>query len=219
LPLPAKKAGEAFMRSVSRLVQEAVERNVTRFVPPENVLRFAHGHSWNIGRSGLTTDSGGFETIRADLLVDKERVRSNDLGYLLEIVAQQAATFTEGSEQMLVGKADQAAEEAGNVLSSSEGSFPESFLEALKSVKFSANADGTVNRPSVLIHPDVAAKLEEELESRGPAYRLEVEAVKLEKSAEAVREELARLSKYEGFAARREGGESTEGDQTGQGGG
>ena len=45
---PASEASEAFTRSLAEMVQAIMDQNRARFVPPENVLRFRHGESWNI---------------------------------------------------------------------------------------------------------------------------------------------------------------------------
>jgi hypothetical protein len=204
IPFPASEASEAFTRSLAEMAQAIVDQNRARFVSPENVLRFRHGEGWNIRRADASEDVGSFKKIEVLKLIGKDRIVSNDLDALLAFVRETAKEFSEHDERLMIETVSQAAEQSGNEVSASEtGSPARSYLEALKSLTFSADKEGNVNMPQLVLSPEGEKMLWADLEGQGPAYDLEVKAVQLEKAAEAVREELNRLSRYEGFDERR----------------
>ena len=200
IPFPASEASEGFTRSLEELTQALVDQNRARFIPPENILRFRHGEGWNIRRADASEDVGSFKEIEVLQSIGKDRIISNDLTALLEFVRATVKELSERNERLIIETIAQAAEQSGNEVPASEvGSPAESYLEALKRIKFSADREGNVNMPQLMLPPEDEKKLQEDPRGQGPAFDLEVEAVKLEKGAEAVREELNRLSRYEGF--------------------
>jgi hypothetical protein len=202
IPFPASEASEAFTRSLAEMAQAIVDQNRARFVSPENVLRFRHGEGWNIRRADASEDVGSFKKIEVLKLIGRDRIVSNDLDALLAFVRETAKEFSEHDERLMIETVSQAAEQSGNEVSET-GSPARSFLEALKSLTFSADKEGNVSLPQLVISPEGEKMLRADAEGQGPAYDLEVKAVQLEKAAEAVREELNRLSHYEGFDERR----------------
>jgi hypothetical protein len=204
IPFPASEASEAFTRGLAEMAQAIVDQNRARFVSPENVLCFRHGEGWNIRRADASEDVGSFRKIEVLKLIGKDRIVSNDLDALLAFVRETAKELSEHDERLMIETVSQAAEQSGNEVSASEtGSPARSYLEALKSLAFSADKEGNVSLPQLVLSPEGEKMLRADLEGQGPAYDLEVKAVQLEKAAEAVREELKRLSRYEGFDERR----------------
>ncbi len=175
---------------------------MARLIPPENVLRFRHGEACNIRRADATADVGRFQTVDVEQSVRHEDFVNNNLGKLLEIFRDYIRGFTQKNEEMVVETTAAAAESTGNEVSVSEaGSWAEAFLESLEKIKLSADRHGNVNMPQILVSPETGEEMRAELESQGPAYERRVEAVLREKVEEARREELARLSNYEGIGA------------------
>lgn len=175
---------------------------MARFIPPENVLRYRHGEAWSIRRADASTDVGRFKTVDVLQLVHHEDFVNNDLRKLLEIFQEYIQEFTRKNEELVVETTMTAAESAGNEVSASgPGSWAEAFLQSLEKIKLSADRHGNVNMPQILVHPETGEEMRAELESQGPSYERRVEAILREKAEEARREELARLSNYEGFNA------------------
>jgi hypothetical protein len=204
IPFPAGEDSEEFTRSLAESTQAIVDQNRARFIPPENILRFRHGEGWNIRRADSSEDVGSFKEIEVLQSIGKNRIMSNDLSALLEFVRAMVKELSERDERLMIETITRAAEQSGNEVSAPEvGSPAESFLEALKSIKFSADKEGNVSLPQLILTPEIERKMREDPRGQGPAFDLEVKAVQLEKSAEAVREELNRLSSYEGFDERR----------------
>lgn len=197
VPFPVGKAGAEFTQAVMDRIQRLVEANMARFIPPENVLRYRHGKAWSIGRADASTDVGWFKTVDLVRSVHHEEFVNNDLGKLLEIFQEYIQGFTQKNEEMVVEATAAAAESAGNEVS---GSWSEVFLESLEKIKLSADRHGNVNMPQILVHPETGEEMRAELESQGPAYERRVETILHEKAEEARREELARLSNYEGIS-------------------
>jgi hypothetical protein len=204
IPFPASEASEGFTRSLAESTQALVDQNRARFIPPENILRLRHGEGWNIRRTDASEDIGSFEEIEALQSIGKDRILSNDLNALLEFVQAMVKELSERDERLMIETIARAAELSGNEVSAPEAGSPaESFLEALKRVKFSADKEGKVSKPQLILSPETEKEMREDPRGQGPAFDLEVKAVTLEKEAEAVREELHRLSRYESFGEHR----------------
>lgn len=202
VPYPAGGAGTEFTQGVADRIQRLVEANMARLIPPENVLRYRHGEAWSIGRADASTDVGRFKTVDVVRSVRHEDFVNNNLGKLLEIFHDYIRGFTQKNEEMVVETTAAAAESAGNEVSvSGAGSWAEAFLESLEKIKLSADRHGNVNMPQILVSPETGEEMRAELERQGPAYERRVEAVLREKVEEARREELARLSNYEGIGS------------------
>lgn len=204
IPFPADEASEGFTRSLAESTQALVDQNRARFIPPENILRFRHGEGWNIRRADASEDIGSFKDIEVLQSIGKDRILSNDLNALLEFVQAMVKDFSERDERLMIETIARAAEQSGNEVSAPEvGSPAESFLEALKRIKLSADKEGNVSTPQLILTPEIEKKMREDPRGQGLAFDLEVKAITLEKEAEAVREELHRLSRYEGFDEQR----------------
>jgi hypothetical protein len=204
IPFPASEASEGFTRSLAESTQALVDQNRARFIPPENILGFRHGEGWNIRRADASEDVGSFKVIEVLQSIGKDRILSNDLNALLEFVQAMVKELSERDERLIIENIARAAEQSDSEVSAPEAGSPaESFLEALKRVKFSADKEGNVSKPQLILSPETEKKMREDPRGQGPAFDLEVKAVTLEKEAEAVREELHRLSRYEGFGQRR----------------
>ena len=204
IPFPASEASEGFTRSLAESTQALVDQNRARFIPPENILRLRHDEGWNIRRTDASEDIGSFEEIEALQSIGKDRILSNDLNALLEFVQAMVKELSERDERLMIETIARAAELSGNEVSAPEAGSPaESFLEALKRVKFSADKEGKVSKPQLILSPETEKEMREDPRGQGPAFDLEVKAVTLEKEAEAVREELHRLSRYESFGEHR----------------
>jgi hypothetical protein len=204
IPFPASEASEGFTRSLAESTQALVDQNRTRFIPPENILRLRHGEGWNIRRTDASEDIGSFEEIEALQSIGKDRILSNDLNALREFVQAVVKELSERHERLMIETIARAVEQSGNGVSAPEAGSPaESFLETLKRVKFSADKEGNVSKPQLILSPETEKEMREDPRGQGPAFDLEVKAVTLEKEAEAVREELDRLSRYESFGEHR----------------
>ena len=201
IPFPASEASEGFTRSLEELTQALVDQNRARFIPPENILRFRHGEGWNIRRADASEDVGSFKEIEVLQSIGKDRIISNDLTALLEFVRATVKELSERNERLIIETIAQAAEQSGNEVSGVRGGLPGRIL--LGSAKayqvFRRIAEGNVNMPQLMLPPEDEKKLQEDPRGQGPAFDLEVEAVKLEKGAEAVLGRTNRLSRYEGF--------------------
>lgn len=200
VPFPAGKAGAEFTQAVMDRIQRLVEANMARFIPPENVLRHRHGEGWSIGRADASTDVGRFKKVDVVRSVHDEDFVNNELGKLLEIFQEYIQEFTQKNEKMVLETTAAAAKSVGNEVSGS-GSWAEAFLQSLGKIKLSADKYGNVNMPQIVVNPETGEEMRADLESQGPAYERRVEAVLREKVEEARREELARLSNYEGIGA------------------
>ena|SRR5215216_3120011 len=175
---------------------------MARFIPPENVLRFRHGKGWSIRRADASADVGGFKTIQIPGSIDHQSLVDNDLAMLLESVLGFVEDFNRQNEELMVETTMAAAQSSGNEVSAPEsGSWPEAFLASLEKIKLSVDQHGEVSMPQIIVHPETADEMRAELESQGPDYQRKVNALLSQKVEEARREELVRLSNYEGFDA------------------
>lgn len=124
-------------------------------------------------------------------------IAQNDLTVLVRFPTQLVEAMHGSAMKSLYGKVGRAVEEVGNVISAGGQPFtPELFLELLRRVDFGVDKEGRVTLPQLHLHPDVAKNVIPLLESQGPDFAAEVDAIKAVKEAEAREREVARKARF-----------------------
>jgi hypothetical protein len=199
-PWPADTMWSGLMRELGRVLQEEIERRLAVFISPQNWLRFRHGDRWNIRRADASEDTGEFQTLQTLLPMSHEDVVRNDLDTLAETMATQANLLAQQNAGLILKRADEAVEDTGNEVSFEEaGSFAEGYLEMLRKSMFSADSEGRVSPPNMLVSEESGPEIEHRRAEQGAAFKLHEQEIMHQKAAEALRRERERLSKYEGF--------------------
>jgi hypothetical protein len=193
------------MQEFSRALQAAVDQQ-RQGTGLGNTLSVRHGDVFSVGRADVLEE---FRTLETMVPMDKEDVLRNDLGELMEAMVTQTKGFVEQTEALMREMFDEAVESTGNKVTFPKDESPvEAYLEALRMGDFTVVGEGQVIPPLIYFDdPADEVELMRRLaaEMRKPEYRVRVQEIFREKSAEAIRKEHERLSKYEGFGEAEDG--------------
>ena len=198
IPFPADKGAKEFTLALVGAVRERTDMLIGNVLSQDNIQTFYHGEGWI--DQGDDSPRGTFELSQVEHLIKAEDIANFKLSVLLNFIEAIAQGLFKNMMQVLYARVNEAVESTGNVVSAAEaGSTAAAFLEMLRKLEFGVDKEGKVSLPQIHLHPNNAAKFEEELKNQGRAFHLEAEVIKSEKIADALRREQQRLAKFKGF--------------------
>jgi hypothetical protein len=196
IPAPTLRESAEFQSALNQFLARYVQDSLSHMVAPENKLRLHHGRGWG-GGEGSGSSEGSFKLSSAETSVPFETVVTNDVAALPRFVAALAESIASGMKKNIYAAVSAASERTGNVVSAkSAGSPAQVFLQMLQTIEFGVNSKGEVSLPAMHVSPEMGKKMLDDLNAQGPEFKEEVERIKREKSAEALRREQERLDKY-----------------------
>jgi len=126
-----------------------------------------------------------------------DRLRANDTSLISDFVGKTADGMSGQALQTLMNEMADVTSETGNTISITKaGSLADAYLQMIKTTEPIVDGEGKVPLPTVY-PPELAKKLERELEERGPEFRKEVENARIEKEQQALASEAERLARYD----------------------
>jgi len=193
----SKGADEAaFEVSFTRLLSKLQERSRRMFVGERNVLRLNHGQSWQHSARDPEPETS-LSVISAEWTIPFQPLADNDLGLIgLTLLPLNEEVEKQFSHSMygVVGKA---AEKAGNVVDArKEGSFGLAMLEMFKKIELGVDRDGKVSMPQMHVGPDLYDRLPDEIAKTPPEVEAEIEQLKAQKIADALKREAERKANF-----------------------
>jgi hypothetical protein len=124
-------------------------------------------------------------------------VLTNDVAALPRFITALAETIVSEMKKNIYATVSAASDRTGNVVSvKAAGSPAQAFLQMLQAINFGVNSKGEVSLPAMHLSPEMGKEMLDDLNAQGEGFREEVERIKREKSAEALRREQERLDKY-----------------------
>jgi hypothetical protein len=197
IPAPALHQSAEFQAALSKFLAKHVENSLSDMVAPENKLRLHHGRSWGGGGQDTGSSEGTFKMTSAETMVPFESVLRNDMTALPHYIATLAETIVGEMKRNVYATVSAASERVGNVVSVKDAGSPaQAFLQMLQTIEFGVNSKGEVSLPAMHLSPEMHKKMLDDLSAQGPEFQAEVERIKKEKTAEALRREQERLDKY-----------------------
>jgi hypothetical protein len=197
VPFPAVSASREFIGQMGVFLRAIVDGLVGGMIPKENVETFYHGRSFVYQQDDLSSHQGTFETRSAGDELDLESILSGDLQALPKFLEGLATNFDRQMKQLLFQRVGEAAESVGNTVDARQHkSIAEAYLEMFRKVEFGVDKEGNISRPELVLHPNTARRLQEELSKQGPEFRQAIQELTNQKIADALRRERERLSKF-----------------------
>jgi hypothetical protein len=187
---------EAFDRRLEEFIRDFIEAKIAEIIAQENTGQYYHGSSFSHQREDGSTQTGPFEESRSEAAVRHEDIVNFRLASLPEFISQMAGGFFGAMMTRMYEVVGEAAESVGNVVDGRDKSLAEAFLESLRQVEFGVDRDGHVTRPQIHMHPSLATRMRDELESQGPEFHEEVARLQAEKTEAALEKERIRLSRF-----------------------
>ncbi|MDP9687701.1 UNVERIFIED_ORG: hypothetical protein J2W82_001357 [Pseudomonas mohnii] len=195
-PFPFDAQAELVMKAFMKATGERLDQARRRLGGGDEVQRFSHGGSWQSHHSYAPDRIDQMQTIEHETRFRFEDIMEGRLDVIErtvdEISNSMANSFAKAFYQMI----SDTCEESGNVIDGSTGSLGEQMLKAIEQVEYSVGRDGQVSLPEFRMHPSLAKRLHSDPSLQEPELLARVEEVTKLKSAQALREEAARKSKF-----------------------
>lgn len=191
---PFRRVREELDRAIAARSHDLVAATVHQRIPPENTFSLPHGTTWSQGDPRTERELVAYSHEKPAPI---ERIATGDLSVLVDLLREMAESLMRDFMRHIYEDALKATPDQG--FSSFEfvpGRFAESFLEAVRRTRVRINDDGTVSQPELHLHPSIASRVVEELRAQPASFTRKFTDLQALKRREAVRQELARLSRF-----------------------
>jgi hypothetical protein len=173
--------------------------STNQLMPPENTQRFTHGRAWT-QRANDQAIPGEIRTISTMWEIGFDDLIAGDLSLIDRKIGGVAKDMQRQFMEMMYATFSVATEKTGNVVDAKKvGSIPASFLEMLKKIEFAVDRDGTVRLPEIHTSPETGQTFLAALSAQPPEFIEEVERIKAEKTAQALKREVERKARFKRY--------------------
>lgn len=197
IPFPAISQSQEFIVQLMRSMRSTIDNSMGEMIPKENTENFYHGRTYVYQQEDLSSHEGEFTKQSAETSLELEKILSGDLAALSSFLQELTGAFIREMKQLLFQRVGEAAASVGNTVDARHySSIAEAYLEMFRKVEFGVDKEGNISYPELVLHPDTAKKLQEELSKQGPEFRQAIQSLTNQKISEALRRERERRSKF-----------------------
>lgn len=196
-PLLSNEDSSEFMRSFAEQVGENTRYLRERYMDPENVLKFSHGHSWEAPANELGDKKGTFQRHGTETKVRLSDIAEGRAHVVIDALNQVTRDMHDQMERMMFETMKAATDQTGQVVNANGRSMPETMYEMLEKMELPLRNDGELSMPSMFIHPSQYPKIMAELDKAGTEFQQRLESLKVKKKEEARIKEQERLARFE----------------------
>ncbi len=191
-----KVNSKIFQNSMNNFIHLLNKNEMNQMMGNKNQSVIFHGRSIN----SLNNETD-LKQLSVKLEYKYDDVKDYNIKSFNEFINIFASEMTSQMKKTIYEVISKTCEETGNIIDGNETelSNPQMFLEMLKKIELSVNEDGKVELPAIHMHPDMAQKFIEDLESQGEQFNQQVEQIKEEKIKQAFEKEKVRLLKFKGY--------------------
>lgn len=186
-----------FERGLNRYLQSMVKIERGKLLPQENTEAYSHGVRWATYSGDNPGETNTMKLHSHEEIIKFSDIVENRIRALPEFVIGMVNDMTLAFQRTMYETVMESTDKTGNVVSAAGNKTnAQAFLEMLELIEFGVDKDGNPTMPEIHMAPDMADKFIKELDSQGEDYDKKVEDLKNKKSAEAVKKENKRLSKF-----------------------
>ncbi len=192
------REGLAIHTAMARHVGRATDAFAMRYLPPENLQRYAHGGSWEHPGADDVRDSG-MRDHKAESGAQFDAIVDHDLKMIADMVASLNGQLNQQFAQMMFGTVEEAAESVGNVVDAAGQAPEEAYYQMLEKIEVRANPDFSIRWPTQIAGAGATERLEAAMNGASDAFKAKLEALKEAKAAEAREREAARQARFKRY--------------------
>jgi hypothetical protein len=197
IPFPAIAAGRSFIEQMNAGMRARVDELMGEMIPKENTEVFYHGRTFVYRQEDLSSHESTMETHTAEHELNLESILVGDLRALPNFLDTITTNFVRQLKKLLFQRAGEAADSVGNTVDARQHtSIADAYLEMFRRVEFGVDRQGNVSFPELVLHPNTAQRLQEELSKQGPDFRQAIQNLTNQKISDALARERERLSKF-----------------------
>ena len=196
-PLLSDEDSSEFMRSFAEQVSENTRYLRERYMDPQNVLKFSHGHSWEAPANELGDKKGTLQQHGTETEIRLADITEGRAHVIFDAINQVTQDMHDQMERMMFETMIEATDRTGQVVHAAGRPMPEAMYEMLEKMELPLGKDGELSMPSMFVHPSQSPKIMAELDKAGSEFEQRFELLK-EKKKEAARiKEQERLARFE----------------------
>ncbi len=196
-PFHFKKIATAFGKSFTEDIAKRVGQKQSEVFSSENTIKLRHGGSWETPANELGDKSGGFSELSIETSISLETILTSSPIIIFQKSDEISNNMHDQMMKVAIATITRSTEKSGNIFDAKGKSFPETYLEMLRSMPVALDKDGEVSLPQLMIHPSQGEKVIGAFQKAGPEFQAQLEAIKAEKKVEAQQEEAKRISRFE----------------------
>jgi len=196
-PLLSNEDSSEFMRSFAEQVGENTRYLRERYMDPQNVLKFSHGHSWEAPANELGDKKGTIQQHGTETEIKLSDIAEGRAHVIFDAVNQVTQDMHDQMERMMFETMKAATDRTGQVVHAAGRPMPETMYEILEKMELPLGKDGELSMPSMFIHPSQTPKIMAELDNAGPEFEQRFELLKAKKKEAARIKEQERLARFE----------------------
>jgi hypothetical protein len=185
------------MRSFAEQVGENTRYLRERYMDPQNVLKFSHGHSWEAPANELGDKKGTIQQHGTETEIRLSDIAEGRAHVIFDAVNQVTQDMHDQMERMMFETMKAATDRTGQVVHAAGRPMPETMYEMLENMELSLGKDGELSMPSMFIHPSQTPKIMAELDKAGHEFKQRFELLKAKKKEAARIKEQERLARFE----------------------
>ena len=160
-----------------------------------------HGHGWTFQqhrKEGFVPETGEYKRHSTEVRVDDERILSNDLSLVNELIFNMAEGMHEEFMQSLLKEMDETCTRFGRVTNiPKDASLADGLLECLADIHASVDVNGGVSYPQMMLNPELFERLKLELLTRGDDVKRKATEIRAKAEIDAREREAERLAKFD----------------------
>lgn len=196
-PLLSNEDSSEFMRSFAEQVGENTRYLRERYMDPQNVLKFSHGHSWEAPANELGDKKGTIQQHGTETEIRLSDIAEGRAHVIFDAVNQVTQDMHDQMERVMFETMKAATDRTGQVVHAAGRPMPETMYEMLEKMELPLGKDGELSMPSMFIHPSQTLKIMAELDKAGPEFEQRFELLKAKKKEAARIKEQERLARFE----------------------
>ncbi len=193
----SREFGRALVQKMVRRIAELQEKMISA----QNVCNMPHGHGWTFQqqrKEGFAPETGEFKLHSTEVRFHTDRILSNDLNVVQELILEMAQRMYDEFEQSVLREVQETCVRFEQVTNVPKGeSLADGILASLADIHASVDADGNVSLPQMMLTPDLIERLQMELIIRGKELERKAAEIRAKTEQDARDRETERLAKYD----------------------
>mgnify|MGYP003575822172 CR=1 FL=1 len=190
------EASRAFHNSFYNFLDALYKRSIAQYIPSQNLQSLKHGGEFSHPGAPQAFMSGMREH-RTEFSIKHEEIIGHDLSVIPRAIESVLNQMRKSFAETMYSTINDSCEHSGNVVDAkAEGSAPAAFLKMLETIEFTADKDGNVRLPQIVMGPEAYKTFTAQMKEVSPDLESRIEAVKAEKIKKAQEAEVSRKARF-----------------------
>jgi len=197
IPFISRSLRKAFMEGFVRDVGERSRLKRENVMDPRNVLEFQHGRTWKSPANEHGDQDGELTLHSTETELHMKDIVNGNPMVIFRTTEYISSKMHDSFMSAMFDKVHAATSNSGNVVNTTDGSWPNAMNDMLEMLVPSLDENGELQMPTMFVAPSQGEKIVTELKAAGPEFEKHIEDLKERKKLEAQANEDTRRKKFE----------------------